>query len=151
MKVSKKINVQGQWAKAGEDFKDKDSLKILNAGEKVTGEYGEQDVFSVETKNGERNLRFNQTTLNNLIDAWGTETESWVNQMVTAFVIQGLVSGKMRNICYLAPQGSEIKVDGEGNISFDWEGKTENAEINQDVEYPEAEDEELKKANPFEK
>ena len=101
MLVQKKISVQGEWAKAKVDLFNGDIIKILNKGEVIPGEFGDRNVFKVETKNGEKNLSFNQTTTNYLIDAFGNETEKWVSKEVKVWLVKSNVSGKMRDVVYL--------------------------------------------------
>lgn len=66
------------------DIKDGDIVTILTAGESMIGsaQYGskEQIVFKITTRNGEKALPFNQTSLNNLIEAFGGDTENWVGK-----------------------------------------------------------------------
>ena len=72
------------------DIKDGDIVTILTAGETTTGsaQYGskEQIVFKIRTRNGDKALPFNQTSLNNLIEAFGGETENWVNKEAKIWV-----------------------------------------------------------------
>lgn len=114
MKITKKTSVGGQYVKKGEDIKDGDIVKVLNPGDVVIGEYGEQHVFKIMTKNGERNCRFNQTTLNNLHDAFGEESEGWAGQEVKTFMVKALVSGKFQNVLYFAPK--DWIMDEEGRF-----------------------------------
>ncbi len=101
MKVQKKSNIQGSWAKAKVDIDTGDKIEILSAGEIVPGDYGDRHVFSVKTKNGEKNLTFNQTTMNYLIDAFGEETSDWIGEEVKVWIIKSNIAGKMRNVVYL--------------------------------------------------
>lgn len=101
MKVQKHISVQGEWAKVNVDLSNGDLIKIASEGEKVSGDFGERDVFKVETKNGIKNLSFNQTTMNNLIDALGDETNEWQGEKVKVWVVNQNVSGKFKDIVYL--------------------------------------------------
>ena len=101
MKVQKKVSIQGEFAKVKEDINEGDIIGILNEGKKVAGNYGERDVFSVQTKNGPRNLTFNQTSMNYLIDVFGDETAEWVNKSIKVWINRENVSGKMRNVVYL--------------------------------------------------
>lgn len=103
MKVTKKMSIKGDWAKAKEDINEGDIITISNEGEVITGEYGDRNVFKVETKNGERLLSFNQTSMNNLIDEYGDETNQWVEKKVKVWIIKSMVAGKMRNVIYLTP------------------------------------------------
>lgn len=112
MKITKKTSVAGQFARKGEDIKGGDLVKILNEGDIVTGEWGEQHVFKVLTKNGERNCRFNQTTLNTLFDAFGEDTADWKGKDVQVWLIKAMVSGKLQTVLYLAPAGWDMNDDG---------------------------------------
>lgn len=112
MQVKKRVSVQGTWAKIKEDIKDGDIIKILDEGKVVAGEFGDRNVFKVETKNGEKLLSFNQTTMNNLIDAFGQETSSWKDEQVKVWIIKSNVAGKMRDVVYLAFPDWEMGEDG---------------------------------------
>lgn len=114
MRVQKKISVSGEWAKVGVDFDEGDILEILSEGEITTGEYGDRHTFKIETRNGERNLSFNQTSLNQLIDAWGDDTATWKGKKAKAWILDMNVSGKIRAVVFLtAPNWIKRRVDGE--------------------------------------
>ena len=113
MILHKKISVGGQFAKVGEDIKDGDFIKLLDAGQTVDGEFGARQVFKVETKNGEKNLSFNQTSINNLIDGFGEDTDKWTGKEVKVWIIKAMVSGKLRNVVYLSPTDWIMSDDGE--------------------------------------
>ena len=112
MKIPKKTNVSGQWAKKGEDLKDGDVVMILNGGEIVSGEFGDSHVFKIETRNGERIMRFNQSSLNNLVDAYGDESAGWVGKQAKVWLIKAMVSGKLQNVAYFAHPQAEMNDDG---------------------------------------
>lgn len=112
MKVQKIVRAQGDYAKKGEDIKDGDLIKILDHGQVVTGDYGDRMVFKVQTRNGEKNLSFNQKTMNNLIDAFGDDTDNWPNKDVKVFMVKAMVSGKFQNIVYLAHPDWVMNDDG---------------------------------------
>lgn len=112
MKVQKKTSVAGEWAKKGEDIKDGDSVVVNNSGEIVTGDYGDRHVFRVKTRSGEKLLAFNQKSLNNLIDAFGDDTDNWVGKSVKVFIVRAMVAGKLQNIVYLAAEGWDMLDDG---------------------------------------
>ena len=101
MKVQKKVSIQGDWAKIKEDIFKGDIVKIADEGRLLPGEYGERHVFKVLTKNGEKLLTFNQTTMNYLIDAYGEETNEWQGEKVKIWLVKSNVAGKMRDIVYL--------------------------------------------------
>ena len=108
MIAKKKVSVEGAWAKKGEDLKDGDIVKVKNAGTEVAGEFGAQNVFSVELTSGEdKNVGFNQTSMNNLIDVWGEDTEKWVGKEIKAWVNRENVAGKFQLVAYFThPNGT---------------------------------------------
>jgi hypothetical protein len=115
MKVAKKTSVGGAFARKepynyeGTDYEadiqNGDTVKILNKGEMVSGEYGDQFVFSIETRNGEKNANFNQSSINVLIDDFGEETEDWVGKEVTVLTKKGMFGGKKSIACYFVTEG----------------------------------------------
>lgn len=112
MKVQKIVRAQGEWAKKGEDIKDGDVVKINDEGQVISGEYGDRMVFKVETRNGEKNLTFNQKSMNNLIDLFGDDTSVWVNKRVKLFLVKAMVSGKFQTIVYISDMNSTMLEDG---------------------------------------
>ena len=117
MIYTKKLSVSGEYAKKGVDYNHGDILMILNEGQKVTGNFGEQDVFRVKTKNGEKNLTFNQTSLNNIIDAFGPDAKNWVHKEVKVWLILQSVSGEMKRVTYLTA-ADWILDESDDNIRF---------------------------------
>src|SRR3990167_892393 len=108
MKMEKKVSV-GAFAKVLEDFKDQDLLEITDAGKEVEGKFGMQMVFKVKLPNGEeKNLSFNQTTINILIDKLGEESDVWVGKKVKVWAIRQAVQGKLTTVVYLTPPDSML-------------------------------------------
>jgi len=113
MIVEKKVSIQGEWVKVGEDIKDGDNINIIDGGKIVESEYGPRHAFNIKIKNGEiKLLSFNQTTMNNMIDAFGGETEDWKGRTVKVWVIKSNVAGKMRNVVYLTAPNWIMGDDG---------------------------------------
>lgn len=102
MKYQKRVSVSGEYAKKREDINDQDIITILDGGRTVTGEYGDQQVFKIETKNGEKLLTFNQTSINNMIDAFGEDGDGWKDKEVRVHLMKQNVSGKFKDVVYLA-------------------------------------------------
>lgn len=119
MKAKKKTSVGGEWAKKGVDYSNGDVVKIVNGGSIVSGDYGDRHVFSIRTKNGEKNQTFNQTSMNACIDAFGEETEEWIGKDVKVTIVKQNVSGKFIDVVYLAHPDWELGENGFYNPSGD--------------------------------
>ena len=126
MKVQTRVALGSQYAKKGEDIKDGDIIKILDSGQMVPGKFGGENLtIQISTRNGDRSLSLNQTSVNNLIQLYGDETEKWIGGTAKVFMIRALVSGKMSNVTYLAGNDWEMNDDGKfvkqmsQNQSFD--------------------------------
>lgn len=87
-------------------------VTLVDAGQVVTGDYGDRMVFKVETRNGEKNLSFNQKSMNNLIDSFGDDTASWVGKKAKIWMVRAMVSGKFQQIVYLADPSWTMADDG---------------------------------------
>ena len=104
----------GAFLKKGVDFKDGDLVEVKSEGKKVQGKFGEQDIFIIKTEKGtEGNVAFNQTTINNMIDAFGGESEEWVGKEVKVHGIMSNVQGKMTKVYYFAHPDAVIDEGGE--------------------------------------
>lgn len=120
MLLEKKVSVRGEWAKINEDIKDKDVITIKDAGTTDnSGTYGERQVFTVETRNGDKILSFNQTSINNLVDAYGGSTEAWIGKGAIAYVVKQSIAGSLKNVCYLVGEGWYM--DDEGRVFKDYD------------------------------
>lgn len=103
MTIYKKTSSIGAFAKKGEDYQDQAILTVLNEGKRVSGEFGEQEVFLMQMPNGEsKNMTMNRTSINNMIDAYGADSDRWVNQTAKVHLILQNVQGKMVRVAYLA-------------------------------------------------
>lgn len=125
MKIPKKNNIDGSWAKVGEQIKDGDRIQIKNAGIiDDSGSFGPKHVFKILTmKREELNLSVNRTSLSNLAEGFGEETEGWIGKVVNAFVVRQMVGDSLKNVLYLAPEGWEMDEDGKfGNPNAAKEG-----------------------------
>jgi hypothetical protein len=108
MKMEKKeaSNREYPYAKKDEDIKDGDLVKFLDPGEVVTGQYGDQKVFAVETPQGKYSVNLNQTSENSLVEFLGDDSEQWVGKECKAMLNTENVSGTMRRVLYFVhPDG----------------------------------------------
>lgn len=122
MKVEKIVRVGGEFAKKGEDIKNGDTVKILGEGTWTEGQYGQQFVIKIETKNGEKNVNFNQTTINILHDEFGDDTANWIGKEVVIRMKKDTVAGKKVDIYYFVTPDWDfdeyrelMKVNNEGS------------------------------------
>jgi len=113
-KIYKKKVSLGAWAKKGEDIKDGDMIVIANEGvEDDSGDYGPKQVFMVKLSSGEeKNVSFNQTSINNLIDAFGERAINWVGKTVKAWITRQNVAGKFQLVLYVSHPEAEFKDEG---------------------------------------
>lgn len=113
MKVQKKVSVAGEWAKIGVDIKDGCLITILDGGTETESEFGKQIVFKIKGLAGEKNQSFNQTTMNNLIDAFGDDTDNWINKQAKCITMKAMVSGSLKNVTYFHGPGQAMDDKGK--------------------------------------
>lgn len=108
----KKVSV-GAFAKKGVDINNGDRLTIANEGKKVEGQFGPQDVFLVKLANGEeKNLSFNSTSINGLIDAYGGDSMNWIGKPVKVWLVKQNVAGKFADVLYVSHPDADLTADG---------------------------------------
>ena len=83
------------------DLQDGDIVKILNEGSVISGQFGEQTAFLVGTRNGEKTVPFNQSSLNVLHDELGDESKEWVGKEVRVILQKGTFAGKRGIATYI--------------------------------------------------
>jgi len=95
------------------DLKTGDIVKILDSGETEQGNFGEQTVFKIKTRNGDKKLSFNQKTINVLIQEFGEDTENWMNKDVKVILHKTIIAGKKAIVPYLVTSDWQIDEYGE--------------------------------------
>lgn len=123
MKMVKRTSVAGAWARKepydydgkhyDADITNGDVVKFLNAGSVVMGEHGEQQVFSIETRNGSKNVALNQSSINALIEVYGEDSDGWVNREARVLTKKDVVAGKKVIIAYIVPKDYVLNEYGE--------------------------------------
>jgi hypothetical protein len=109
---TKKVSV-GSFLKKGTDIKDADIVEVRSEGTKVPGEFGVQDIFIVKTNEGkEGNTNFNQTSINNMIDAYGIDSKKWIGQKIKAWIIRQNVGGSFKQVLYFSHPNALFTEDG---------------------------------------
>lgn len=95
------------------DIKDGDTIKILDAGNVEQGAFGEQNNFRIKTRNGEKKLAFNQSSINVLIESFGDDTEMWIGRDVRVILRKGTYAGKRGIATYIVTEGWKLDEYGE--------------------------------------
>jgi len=112
MKYHKKVSLGGDFVKKGEDIKDADIVTMLDEGTPFEGQYGVQNVFKIMTKNGEKVMSINQTSINSLVDGFGEDASAWVGKEVVVHAVKQNVAGKFIMVYYIAPKGYILGENG---------------------------------------
>ena len=115
------------------DIQNGDKVKILSEGEMEEGQFGEQMVFKVETRNGTKKYPINQLSRNILIDTFGDEDKDWIGKELNILTRKGMYAGKKGIASYIVPDGWVL--DEYGDLVKP--ENTENTESLDTIEYPE--------------
>jgi hypothetical protein len=129
---ARKESYEYEGVKYEADLKDGDTIKILDAGMTEQGNYGEQQNFKIKTRNGEKKLAFNQSTINVMVLEFGEDSENWVGKDVKVILQKKLIAGKKSIIPYLVVKGWSLDEYGE----LVKEGQTGSAQQIADNEAP---------------
>ncbi len=123
MKIVKIIKIGGAYVrklpyeyegqKYDADIKKGDTVTIKSEGQIVEGQFGAQHVFLIETRNGDKNIALNQTTLNLLHDELGEDSKEWVGKKVQVLIKKDTVAGKKVDIAYLVTPGWALDEYGD--------------------------------------
>lgn len=95
------------------DIKIGDIIKILDSGKVEDGEFGSQNNFKIKTRNGEKKISPNQSTINVLVEEFGEDTENWVGKEVRVLLKKCVIAGKKRIASYFVTEGWELDEYGE--------------------------------------
>ena len=123
MKNVKKVNTGLAWArkepydyegkKYDADIQAGDKIKILKEESIVPGQWGDQRQFPIETRNGEKGLGLNQSTINVLIDTWGDESKNWIGKELNILIHKTIIAGEKKKVVYAVPEGWYLDEYGE--------------------------------------
>ena len=131
---ARKESYEWEGKKYEADIKNGDEVKILNEGTTVEGQFGEQFVIQIDTRNGAKNFTINPTTKDILIDVLGAETKKWIGKKVKVFTKKDAINGKKVIIAYLATKDYQLDEYGE---------MTKKGEDVDTIEYPEESSEDI--------
>jgi len=116
MKVERKgaSAISGKWAKPVEHIMDQDVITFLDEGQvDESGVYGKKVVFKVKVprQTEELNLSMNQSSINNLVEAYGEETSDWVGKRAKAYLVKQMVGDGMKTVMYFVGSGFALDED----------------------------------------
>jgi len=119
MKFEKKVSINADWVKKGEEINENDVIQLLDEGRTEQGNYGPQNIFKIKCADGktEKDFSLNQTSVNNMIDAFGGDSKKWIGKDVKVWAILSNVKGKMIKVYYLSHPDAEL--DEQGNFVLD--------------------------------
>ncbi len=117
MEYSKRDTSGLKWL-SGKDVEKGTRIKITGEMEQRESRFGgTQDVARVVVSGeGEFNCNFNATSLNALIDAYGTESTNWIDKIVIAHPEPTTIAGKRVTALYLAPEGYTLTEDDQNRL-----------------------------------
>lgn len=96
------------FVKKDDEIVDGDSVIILNEGMESEGNYGPQFVIAIRLADGEKKaITLNQVSENNMIEAYGDDSKTWVGKKAIVFIEKKKIGGERRIIAYLAAPGWE--------------------------------------------
>ena len=144
MQYAKKEGGGGAWLKAKE-LQDGVKAKLVSETKPVEsvfeGKSRTQDVAKIRIQGDENvyNVGLNRTTVNGLIDAFGTDSKNWTNQVLTVKIEETRIAGRKVNALYLIADGYEAIDNEDGYLVIVKAGQKETLdtiEIQGDTDVP---------------
>lgn len=121
------------------DLKDQDIIQMVDGGVEVQKEFKgtvrRAVVHKIKTRNGVKLLEVNQTTINNLIDAYGKDSENWIDKELKVWIFKVPKDGKMSYQVFLTHPDAEMEETEDGRFHFTGFGDVDNGndiEMNQE-------------------
>lgn len=102
------------WVQVGKNLNNGDLVTILEEGELKDGEFKGKKTKRFETRlklvNGEeKKIGFNNTSWNNMIDAFGEETKEWIGKTIKTWIVNQNVSGEFKDVVYFTHPNKDLK------------------------------------------
>lgn len=110
--IHKKRTNVGAFLTKQEDIKDEDIVTIASECKEIEGKFGMQKVILIKTKTKEGNININQTSINNLIDAYGENDIDWIGKEVKVWLLKDFKDGKVIYKMYLSHPDAEMTDQG---------------------------------------
>lgn len=110
---ARKLPYEYEGIKYEADLQNGDEIKILDSGQVEPGQFGEQHNFKIKTRNGDKKLSFNQSSINVLVEEFGEDTENWIGKDVKVILKKGTYAGKKGIATYVVVDGWQLDEYGE--------------------------------------
>ena len=108
------------------DIQDGDTVTIKDEGRIEDGTYGEQHKFAIETRNGDKRASFNQSTINILVDAFGSDSKDWVGKKVNVLTKKTVIANKKVTVVYFVTDGWYL--DDYGDLENDSQDRSTSSQ-----------------------
>lgn len=95
------------------DLQDKDKLTILDEGQWEEGQWGDRLMLKVQTRNGEKKMSVNQSSINVLAKEMGEDTVNWKGKQVICLLKKTVIANEKRIVAYLVTDGWYLDDYGE--------------------------------------
>jgi hypothetical protein len=138
---TKSASVSGKWVKGG-DIKSGTKAKLKAETVKRESQFKNkdetvkmQDVSKIRFEDDVEvyNIALNRATIDALIDAFGPESNNWIDKVLTTQVEKMVVAGRAVRALYLIPEGFELGEDQNGYMVINRIG-SKDEDVNQDLE-----------------
>lgn len=117
---TKKEFVGGDWLPKDELIKQAPiATKIVEEVRPIEGDNGQQDIGKVEVNGDVYKVSFNRTSINALVEAYGTDSANWVNKPLTLHMERGIFGGKRGIALYAVPEGFELVEGTDGYLNIE--------------------------------
>lgn len=124
MLYKKSSSVKGNWIKKEELINGSKAVLVSEAMPSESNFFNKdgssqmQDVAKIKIEGQAEisNVKINKPTLNALIEAFGEESENWVDKILTVHTEKMIVAGKRVTALYLIPEGMELGEDEGGYL-----------------------------------
>jgi len=97
---ARKAPYEYEGVKYEADIKNGDTVTILDGGAIENGQFGDQHNFKIKTRNGDKKIGFNQSTVNVLIEEIGDDSEDWIGKEVKVIIKKDVIAGKKVEVAY---------------------------------------------------
>lgn len=102
------------WIEVNKTIKNGDIVQITEEGKIEEGEYKgkptKRFVTSLKLTNGEtKKAGFNNMSWNNMINAFGDETLTWVGKEIKVWIVNQNVAGEFKDVVYYTHPNKNLK------------------------------------------